>query len=320
MPRLRPQNLSGLVVIPTIELDSGVYRVSLGIDVGSSRTGPGTTPPQVVTREDLIVEVKNTTDGSFEPILSPDPGPLPVRALRVVQARGEFTFGQGSNPPAEVVVMLRNDRKSFPMSQTFPATPCLSHEPQEGGAFPVQPAAAAVLLDPARRLWPFAKPRCSVKRFDAPLHVQTDAAAKSESFQMEAALGSGSWPFPWPFSLKSLGCRCTCCEYRQFVRGTFTNAAGDAVLFDLPSGPLDPATYCEDGTIDEFGTNRHGYYGHRDTSTPGDSYGGTGGCTYQGNEKASCPPTDGAHLEFIGLIVDVCRHRVVAKRKWVVDL
>jgi hypothetical protein len=314
MPRLRPQKLAGLVVIPTIELDGSVYRVSLGIDVGSSRAGPGTTPPQVVTREDLIVEVKNATDGSFEPIGSPDPGPLPARALRVVQARGEFTFGQGFNPPDEVVVTLRNDRKPFPLSQTFPSVPCLSREPEEGGAFPVQPVTA--LLDPVRSLWPFAKPRCCIQRFGAPLHVQTDASAKSESFQMNALLGAASGPF----SLKTLGCRCACCEYRQFVRGTFTNTAGDPVLFDLPSGTLDPRAYCEDGTIDEFGTNRHGYYGHRDTSTPGDSYSGTGGCSYQGNEKSSCPPTDGAHLEFVGLIVDVCRRRVIAKRTWVVDL
>jgi hypothetical protein len=145
--------------------------------------------------------------------------------------------------------------------------------------------------------------------------VPTDAAAKSESFEIDAIFGAASRPF----SFKNR-CRCTCCEYRQFVRGTFTNAAGDPVLFDLPSGPLDPATFCEDGTIDEFGTNVHGYYGHRDHSTPGDSYSGTGGCTYQGNEKASCPPTDGAHLEFIGLIVDVCQHRVAAKQTWVVDL
>lgn len=306
MPRLRPQKVSGLVVIPTIELVDGVaYRVSLGIDVGSSRTGSA--PPQVVTREDLIVEIKNATDGSFEPAGSPDPGPLPVRALRVVQARGEFTFGLGVNPPDEVVVTLRNDRKSFPTSQTFPSTRCLGKAPSVGDAFPVRSG--------PRRLVPLLR-RCCVRRFAAPLHVQTDPAAKSESFDMHAIFGATSGPFV----LKSLGCRCTCCEYRQFVRGTFTDGSGQPVHFDLPSGPLDPATYCEDGTIDEFGTNQHGYYGHRDHSTPGDSYSGAGGCKYEGNEKPSCPPTDGAHLEFFGLIVDVCRRRVVARQTWEVDL
>ena len=304
MPRLRPQKLSGLVVIPTIELDNqGIYHVSLGVDVGSSRTGPGTSPPEVVTREDLIVEVKNATDGSFEPAASPDPGPLPVRALRVVQARGEYTFGQGSNPPDEVVVTLKGDRKSFPMSQTFPSTRCLSKEPAVGDPFGI------------RKLFPLLQ-RCCVKRFATPLHVQADPAAKSEFFEMHAIFGAASGPFP----PKLFGCRCTCCEYRQFVRGTFTDGAGQPVLFDLPSGPLDAGSYCEDGTIDEFGTNRHGYYGHRANSTPGDSYSGAGGCTYEANETPSCPPSEGAHLEFVGLIVDVCRRRVVAKQTWTVNL
>ena len=44
------------------------------------------------------------------------------------------------------------------------------------------------------------------------------------------------------------------------------------------------------------------------------------GCTYRANERPSCPPTEGVHLEFLGLIVDRCRGTVAAKRKWVVDL
>jgi hypothetical protein len=123
MPTLRPQRLSGLVVIPTVEHDPGIYRVSIAIDVGMSRmVSP---PPEVVTREDLVVELRNPTEGSFEPIASPDPGPLPVRALRVVQARGEFTFAQGVTAPSELVVALRGDRKSFPMAQTLAPTGCL---------------------------------------------------------------------------------------------------------------------------------------------------------------------------------------------------
>jgi hypothetical protein len=41
----------------------------------------------------------------------------PVRALRVVQARGDFTYGQGVNPPAEAVVTARGDRKTFPLAR-----------------------------------------------------------------------------------------------------------------------------------------------------------------------------------------------------------
>src|SRR3954447_12526025 len=131
MATLRPQKLSGLVVIPTVESGGGLNRVSLAIDVGISRTPP----PDIVNREDLIVELRNPSEGSFEPIASPDPGPLPTRALRVVQARGEFTYGGSVSPPTECVVTVRGDRKSFPMSQTLVPTKCLGREPKEGAPF-----------------------------------------------------------------------------------------------------------------------------------------------------------------------------------------
>src|SRR4051812_36289465 len=186
MPTLRPQSLSGLVVIPTVDLSGGIPRVSIAIDVGVSRTPP----PQVVSREDLIVELRNPTDGSFEPIASPDPGPLPVRALRVVQARGDFTYGQGVNPPTEVVVTLRGDRKTFPMSQTFAPTACLRGEPKEGSPFPGQrPVPAGVLgqlgqLPIIGRFSP--RPGCALHHFDAPVNAISDAAVKSEEFEVEA--------------------------------------------------------------------------------------------------------------------------------------
>jgi hypothetical protein len=307
MPTLRPQQVSGLVVIPTVESEPGIHRVSIAINVGQSRVPP----PEVVTREDLVVELRHPAEGSFEPIASPDPGPLPTRALRVVQARGEFTFAQGVNAPDELVVTLRGDRKSFPMSQTLAPTRCLGKEPQEADAFR-GPQKAANPFDRILKLLRLRRARCCVKHFDAPLNSTTNATAKSESFEIEA-----------DFAVRGRRCRCRCCEYRQFVRGTFSDAAGAPVRFDLPSGPLDPATYCEDGAIDEFGPGKHGYYGHRNTSSPGDAYAGTGaaqGCTYGGKETAGCPPTDGAHLEFLGLIVDRCQGTVAAKRTWVVDL
>jgi hypothetical protein len=311
MPTLRPQRLSGLVVIPTVELDGNIYRVSLAIDVGSSRVGTGAPAPEVVSREDLVVELRHPTEGSFEAIASPDPGPLPVRALRVVQARGEFTYAQGVNAPEELVVTLRGDQKSFPMAQAFAPTAGLGPEPKEGYAFRCPPPRG----NPLRSLidiLPFIRPRCCVRRFDAPLNTQAHPAAKSESFEVAAE-----------FAARDRRCRCSCCQYRQFVRGTFSDGDGAPVRFDLPAGPLDPAEFREDGTIDEFSPGRHGYYGHRGTSSPGDAYGGTGaatGCAYGGNETPSCPPTDTAHLEFLGLLVDCCQGRVVAKRKWVVDL
>jgi len=302
MPTLRPQTLSGLVVIPTVEPDSGIHRVSIAVNVGMSRIG--SPPPEEVTREDLIVELRAPGDGSLEPIASPDPGPLPVRALRVLQARGEFTFSQGGNAPNELVVTLRNDRKTFPMSQTLVPTKCLQREPKEGGPFAIPKGTRGGILG----FVPFFKAGCCVRRFEAPLNLITDPAVKNAQFEMEA-----------DFTTRARRCRCSCCEYRQFVRGTFTDAGGAAVRFDMPSGALDPSRYCEDGAIDEFGAGKHGYYGHRDTSSAGDEYSAKG-CSYKGSETPSCPPTEGAHLEFLGLVVDRCRGRVVEKREWVVDL
>lgn len=309
MPTLRPQQLSGLVVIPTVDLSGGTPRVSIAIDVGVSRTPP----PQVVSREDLIVELRNPSDGSFEPIASPDPGPLPVRALRVVQARGDFTYGQGVNPPTEVVVTLRGDRKTFPMSQTLTPTACLGGEPKEGGPF--KGGRPQIANSPLRIpiLGPLFLRRCAVRRFEAPATQIVDEAVKSAEFATQADFGA-----------RGRLSRCACCEYRQFVRGTFTGAGGAPVQFDMPSGQLSPTSYCEDGAIDEFGPGKHGYYGHRATSTPGDEYSGGApgnpGCTYRGREAAGCPPTETAHLEFLGLVVDLCRGTVVAKRTWTIDL
>jgi hypothetical protein len=301
MPTLQPQTLSGLVVIPTVESQPGLHRVSIAIDVGVSRTPP----PQVVTREDLVVELRAGAEGPLEAIASPDPGPLPTRALRVVQARGEFTFAQGVNPPSDLKVTLRGDQKTFPMSQAFaPTGGCFAKQPAEGDPFPASRR--------SRRFpswWPFKTASCCVKRFDAPLNSTTDPTAKSEYFEIEA-----------DFVQRGRRCRCVCCEYRQFVRGTFTDANGAAVRFDLPSGALRPGDYCEDGAIDEFGPGAHGYYGHRSTSTPGDTYGGTPGCKYRGHETAGCPPSDTAQLEFLGLVVDACRNRVAATRTWTVNL
>ncbi|HEY0633152.1 MAG TPA: hypothetical protein VGC98_13940 [Thermoleophilaceae bacterium] len=315
MPTLRPQTFSGLVVIPTVELDGNIYRVSIAINGPGSRGAPGAPPPEVASREDLVVELRNPSEGSLEPIASPDPGPLPVRALRVVQARGEFTFAKGVNAATELTVAVQGDRKSFPMSDTIAPTRCLTREPNEGDRFPgAPPGGGPAVLSRILRvpLPPILKPRCCVRRFEAPLNAITDLAVKSEFFHMEA-----------DFHTRGRRCRCSCCEYRQFVRGSFSDSSGTAVRFDLPSGALDPANFCEDGATDEFGPGRPGYYGHRDTSTPGDVYSGAGavrGCTYAANETPSCPPTEGAHLEFIGLIVDRCRGVVAAKRTWLVDL
>ena len=297
MPTLRPKEIAGLVVIPTVEQGGGVWRVSLGVNVGSSRAGV----IDIVTREDLVVELSNPAEGDLEAIGSPDPGALPVRSLRVAQARGEFTFSQGVQPAESLSVTLRGASAVFALTDTFPQSAGLGQVPQVGGAFP-----GGGRLPFLHRL---KRRRCCVQRFDAPLNRSPNATAKSEEFDMEA-----------DFAARGKRCHCGCCEYRQFVRGTFTDGNGQAAHFDLPSGPLDSAVYREDGHIGEFALTEHGFYGHRATSTPGDEYTGKMGCQYRGTETPGCPPTDTAHLEFVGLIVDRCRRRVAAVETWVVDL
>jgi hypothetical protein len=321
MPTLTPQKISGLVVTPTVEQTGGIGSVSVAVDVGQSRSG---SPPfDVVTREDLIVELFGP-GGSFEAIASPDPGPLPVRVLRVAQARGEWTFDSGAGPATNVRVRFRGGTGTFQLADTFPQAQGFSTVPQVGDAFPIAPGIGALtpsilhrLVSIPRRLPELLKPprrkvRCRAKRFEAPLNRSKDAAARSELFEVEADFSS----MPRP-----RGCRC--CEYRQFVRGTFNDAAGGPVRFDMPSGPLDPGAFREDGSVDEFGTGVHGFYGHRDHSTPGDAYNGAGaanGCEYRGDETPRCPPTENLHAEYLGLVVDVCSKKVVAVKTWAVDL
>jgi hypothetical protein len=304
MPTLRPQVLSGLVVIPTVESEPGLHKVSIAVNVGHTRSG--SPPLDVVTREDLVVVLRNPGEGDFEPIASPDPGPLPVRALRVAQARGEFTYAQGVTAPTELRVTLRGDTATFSLAQTAPLTGCLGREPGEGDPFP-RPRKAP-FFGRLISILAVRRARCCPKRFEAPLNVAADPAVKNEHFEVEG-----------DFVTRARKCACKCCEYRQYVRGTFTDANGAAVRFDMPSGALDPKRYCEDGSTDEFGANAHGFYGHRNTSTPGDTYSGKA-CVYRGDETASCPPSESAHLEYLGLIVDVCQKRVVEKKTWVVDL
>lgn len=114
-------------------------------------------------------------------------------------------------------------------------------------------------------------------------------------------------------------CACECCEFRQFVRGWFRDAAGNTIPDPFPDGALDPTDY----HIDEFGPGRDGCYGHRETSSPGDAYTNPGpneGCRYEGRDTPRVRASGSAHLEFIGLIVDVCHGPIVEVRTWVLNL
>lgn len=135
------------------------------------------------------------------------------------------------------------------------------------------------------------------------------------------------------------GCTCSCCEYRQFIRGTFTangtnvvlllpNPAGGAPLKCLPrpaaGAPSD--NFREDGLVSPpAGVNVH--YGHRsegstdttDTYLPDRAT----GCQYRGNDfpglTASTGTTVAVDLDFRGQAIDTCNASAcVQQNEWTV--
>jgi hypothetical protein len=116
---------------------------------------------------------------------------------------------------------------------------------------------------------------------------------------------------------------CCCCEYRQRVKGRILHH-GTAVTHELPGGNLSPDQWREDGIVDHFGPGQHLTYGHRDgRSDPIDEYyditpARHTGCQYIGLDAVNVPDEAGwkVDVEFEGLIIDVCRKRVVTKKYW----
>jgi hypothetical protein len=109
-------------------------------------------------------------------------------------------------------------------------------------------------------------------------------------------------------------CKCACCEYRQYVRGTFRRN-GKKLDFLLPSGYLSPTNFKEDGLLRvPYGP----HYGHRDEiGASDDRYLPTrsDGCEYQGSDfpniGGSIGDTFDINLEFRGEIIDVCNNDIV---------
>jgi len=109
-------------------------------------------------------------------------------------------------------------------------------------------------------------------------------------------------------------CKCACCEYRQYVRGSF-KLNGQIVLHPLPSGFLSPVEFKEDGVA---GVAYGPHFGHRDEiGAPDDLYLPTrqDGCEYQGNDFPGMAGRPGntfdIELEYRGEIIDVCNSNVV---------
>jgi hypothetical protein len=119
------------------------------------------------------------------------------------------------------------------------------------------------------------------------------------------------------------GCKCACCEYRQYVRGSFKRN-GQKVDLLLPSGYLSPTDFKEDGLV---GAPYGPHYGHRDEIGASDDWyipARPDGCEYQGHDFPGIGGAPGdtfdIDLEFQGEIVDVCNNIVLKSMTWTVKL
>ena len=125
---------------------------------------------------------------------------------------------------------------------------------------------------------------------------------------------------------------CKCCEYRQYVRGYKKRKPPGQKwqteqLFIWGGVPLSKDVYHEDGDP----TKRDGVFGHRDIKCPVDSYGEdegeerATGCRYHADDAPGEAYITGTeyeiHLEFMGVIIDVCNSNSnCAEKEWTIDL
>jgi hypothetical protein len=136
------------------------------------------------------------------------------------------------------------------------------------------------------------------------------AAAVAKSFTVKAQF-SGD------------GASCKCCEYRQFVRGTYyINGVRNFRVPNTMTGPVDPIKYREDAYPDAAGRLiPRGYRSQAGTDVDRYSPDQSGGCTYQSEDAPQIPAVnEQASLEFLGMIVDVCEGRVIDIKAWSIEL
>lgn len=179
--------------------------------------------------------------------------------------------------------------------------------------------------------------KCCVTNFNVPTSRSgcTTAAASSsrnkmgERFNMEI-----------DFDSSGAGCTCSCGEYRQYIRGTFTangtnivhllpNPAGGAPIKMLPRPAAGAANdnFLEDG-IPTPPSGVNVYYGHRSegSSDTTDTYqqpDRATGCQYRGNDFPGLTGPTGMtvaiDLDFRGQCIDTCNsNSVVRTNDWTV--
>jgi peptide/nickel transport system substrate-binding protein len=159
--------------------------------------------------------------------------------------------------------------------------------------------------------------KCCVKTFNVPVTRSGRKLSGSrlyESFHMNVTFNDRS------------KCRSSSCEFRQYIRGTYTHD-GILAIHQLPDGPLDPLIWQEDGIPHHFPDGHHMFYGHRDNpDTRTDTYepDRATGHEYRGSDSPMMSHPDPAvvmvmNLEFRGKIIDVSSGKVVRTTTWKVN-
>jgi len=124
-------------------------------------------------------------------------------------------------------------------------------------------------------------------------------------------------------------CVCSCCEFRQYVRGGFwvDGFPLPLILFQSNVGGVPVTVFIDENEFREDGAgNRNFRYGHRaDNQDPHDLYLGPDrptGCFYLGTDNAGITARPGfqyrIQLEFRSYITDTCRQitEIANVREW----
>lgn len=220
-------------------------------------------------------------------------------------------------------------------SPTPGAKPAISQHTDDNGDFgPPIPSSATFTESSIKRALLAAEPvgddsgssssACVTTSFDTPSNRTGQIVIDNgngtfwvgEKFDMGASF-KGSYPAV-----------CSCCEYRQYLKGSYQVQApgGDwkTVPQQLRWGVIiDPNTYNEDGTPGGLAYGYRNMVGLPDNYTPPPR---TTGCSYWGHDEPAFTNLPkgyafSAWLDFKGEIVDVCNgNKVVESKTWTVHL
>lgn len=314
---LREKQVGARWVFPVINEESGTVRITLVISVGTiadERVSP-------INADNIAVNVFDNSGVALEQLARPEAGNLAIRGGPSLQSTAAFTFAASPSPLKVVEARISGDIATFEVRVRRRQLKLPLDVPEPHDDFPLQPVAEDVLGRILQAIQSFLRgigkffkqffaDKCCINSFNCPDNRVT--GVKNDRFEMNAN-----------FQASGGDCSCPCCEYRQYVRGAFRDAAGQAVPFALPDGPFSETDYREDGIPNHWGAGQHDFYGHREQKRhANDDYlpKPADGCQYRGKDTVTCSANNTVHAEFIGMIVDVCRGEIVSVKTWVVNL